>query len=303
MRSIAHVRRSLLANIVVAFAVLCCLAGCAQAVPGPAPAQTPPPWASLPPDKRNQAAQAYYNEQQADALRRKLDRSWLERIVEDQALGYGALAGGLLAIVSLYVNVRMGRRQERTTQTYEAVKRLGDDSAAVRSSAAGLVYVLARPRGITALRGRFPTDYYLGVNQLVTALAIESDLNVIVSIHYALRLLTAFDPAFVEDRLQLSTFESGLVEDVGTCTADETPPVVNDVMDGIAEILGWERSALDSFVRGHQARYVSAVSQYVAESPKARITMRQRSYAGIRSAGSRLRAVRSLRLEAKKCLS
>lgn len=286
-----------------------CAASCASSG-GPLPGyiSTPAPWASLEPSQRNQAAQAYYNQQLADQIRGKQERAPLLQFIEDDAVGWGAFLGGLLAIVSLVMNVGAARRQERDTKIYEAVKRLGDkDSPATRASAAGLVYVLGRPNGILrflilkfllSLSRRLGVrrlwllsyDYYLAVSQLVTALAIEPDANVIKSLSWAIDNLIPYDAPYVRRRLSETTVDADLIENIGTCLAALSAEELETTRSTIAALLSMSADLLDSYVDKERSRIVSSGRQFELADKVSQTQLKQAAFASIRSVAARRKA-------------
>lgn len=272
---------------------------------------TPAPWASLEPTQRNQAAQAYYNQERADALRDKQARSPFYHFIEDDAVGYGAFFGGLLAIVSLVTGVRSARRQQRDTQVYEAARRLGDkDSPALRASAAELVYVLARPQPVANFLIKhllvrlseslhltlwwLSEDYYLGTTQLVTALAMESDANVVARLSTAVKDLVHLAPAYVHGRLVESETDADLIESIGTCLAERPSDDVEAVTLAIEKLLAMRDGSLKDYIDKRTARYNSSIVQFRAAKEESKERMRQRAFAAIRAAGRRRVAFNSL---------
>lgn len=141
---------------------------------------------------RNQNAQADYYRFQAKSTQNAPIGFWKKTLDNPAALG--AILAALFAIISFVFNYSATRQIQRDTQFYEALKRFGDDSPAIRASAAGLLSQMA---GDNSIRYRW---YYrvmpwyrwkspyacTAIDQLVNGLQLENNSVVLNSIKDAM---------------------------------------------------------------------------------------------------------------------
>lgn len=139
----------------------------------------------------------YYREQ-ARYYKSQVDKPWWRYVLES-----GAFIAAVGALVTFYLNYRAtlraqketqslalqtqadAERRERDSQFYEALKRFGDESPAIRSSAAGLLAQMAK-----AHRPYMETT----VDQLAAGTQLEDNEVVLASIGDAITEVTLFEP-------------------------------------------------------------------------------------------------------------
>ena len=188
---------------------------------------------ALPPEEQelirarraNEEAQAEYYRLQTDKLRQpppavnpSLGKSISQSVAENPAslIGVvgtvlGAFIVAIVGLTTLYYNNRNALKAQGDTQFYEAMKRLGDkDSLIMRVSGADLLNLMSQvgwrhlsfrkswpPLKLTQSKPYFSTV----VDQLLTALLVESKLIGIDSIKAALQELVPQCPSSITDRL------------------------------------------------------------------------------------------------------
>ena len=175
--------------------------------------------------RANEEAQAEYYREQINKLRQpppavnpSLGKSISQSLAENPAslIGVvgtvlGAFIVAIVGLTTLYFNNRNALKAQGDTQFYEAMKRLGDkDSLIIRVSGADLLNLMSQvgwrhlsfrkswpPLKLTRSRPYFSTV----VDQLLTALLVESKLIGIDSIKAALQELVPQCPRSITDRL------------------------------------------------------------------------------------------------------
>lgn len=170
---------------------------------------------------RNENAQAAYYDAQTGEIEAK-PRSFRGKFLDSPAPALTAIGAALAVVITLFtflINYLAARRTEKNTQFYEALKRFGDTSPAVRSSAAGLLSEMAirkeffpRPMlkrlkvGDRRLRCPWlvrPRSYFrTASDQLVVGSLLETNLVVFLSIADAIRPLARQEPLLLVNRLR-----------------------------------------------------------------------------------------------------
>jgi hypothetical protein len=114
----------------------------------------------------------------------------------------------IVALITLGVNHNASVEVQRDVQFYEALKRLGDPSPAIRISAAGLLTQIGQVNsmGIPGLPKRYP---YLrtALDQLVSSAVVEGYPTVLSAISTSAIELTRLDPGFALERTYAANLE------------------------------------------------------------------------------------------------
>lgn len=193
------------------------------------PAPTPASGHLLDAQIRNENAQAKYYNAQTEKLNDESVRSFWGKVHDNPAsfmMAVGAVLAALIALISFLLNYLAAQWNQRNTQFYEALRRLGDSSSAIRIGAVGLLTQMSNQRkwlptmqvkrrlhvklselGSYAEIGTFSKYHvyisrdrpYLRttVEQLVVGLELEGDLASLDRIHSALVQMGALDRSMV----------------------------------------------------------------------------------------------------------
>lgn len=152
----------------------------------------------------------------------------------------GATIAAVVALLSFFFNWRAtlrgqadARQNQRDLQLYEALKRFGDESPALRTSAAGLVAYC----GSVSRRGSAaPMNFHTAVTQLTDGLRLEQDTRVRQAIVDALKRLAALNPESVVQVLYQAnlTLQRDAIEALArACLAQEVSALSD--CEGLAE--------------------------------------------------------------------
>lgn len=172
----------------------------------------------------------------------------------DMAAPCGAVLAALVALVSFFFNYDATLRHRRDTQFYEALRRLGDPSPAVRIGSTGLLGQMAAER-----RWLIKRPYLdIALQQLVAGSLVDSDSLVLMHIRKAIGHLAPTSPASVIKSLMAANLELqySLVENVasycgwrGAQGVDDVPVDVWEVI--VAATAHYDRPVIDALVRRH----------------------------------------------------
>lgn len=191
-------------------------------------------------------------EAQTQYYNRQVRKPWWEYLIEA-----GTLIGAIGAFVTFSLNYRVTLRVQRdnlrTTlraqsdaQFYEALKRFGDPSPAVRSSAIGLLQKHAE---------QDEANYRIVVDQLVAGSILETDLAVYTSIIDAIAPIVPVHPLLVINRLRRGNdiLQRQVVYNLGrffaSLGATDTKTVSTEHWELAAETCEYEADVLSGLVQ------------------------------------------------------
>lgn len=202
--------------------------------------------------------QTRYYKNQADELERTKD---FRGKIEANPVAIAAVLGAFATIFLGLLNLMQARRSQRDTQFYEALKRFGDPSPAVRSSAAGLI----------AQMGREHKRYFVTtLDQLLAGVALETSDVVLSSIEQAILHIIACNPSLSLQKCHVTNVFEQL--DMTYRLADffaakgVTPENIPDEMwRTVASATEYPESVLKALVDGRTDQFERAI----ISSPKA----------------------------------
>jgi uncharacterized protein YjbI with pentapeptide repeats len=138
----------------------------------------------------NQRAQGGYYRAQTKEIEESKS-FW--RNVKANPVAVAAVLGAFATIFIGLLNYRQALRNQQDSQFYEAIGRFGDDSPALRSSAAGLLAQMGTKRS---------AYFETALDQLTAGLQLEEDPVVIDSIRKAIQHIVIMDPRYAARRIR-----------------------------------------------------------------------------------------------------
>ncbi len=179
--------------------------------------------------------------------------------VKANPVAVAAVLGAFATILVGLLNYRQTLGNQRDTQFYEALKRLGDDSPAVRCSAAGLL----------ALMGQEHESYHrTALDELISALTLERNLAVYDSTITAIQSVMRLDPPLSIARLYRANIllqrqmKYGLARLFGFMGVEGPDQITDDQWDMASRICQYQSDVLKALVTRPlwQERFASNLS-------------------------------------------
>jgi hypothetical protein len=185
----------------------------------------------------------------------------------------GAVLAASVGFISFWFNYRATLRNQRDTQFFEALKRFGDEHAAMRTSAAALLAQIAETgssRWWHDFDRRLP--YFMTtLNQLAAGLALETEPVVATAIRSALQQIATLEPHRVVAAVKLFNIEAqkSLVRALATYCAieDEADTATETAMSRAATASPYDESVLHALIERHSSSERRKRAGYARDLP------------------------------------
>jgi uncharacterized protein YjbI with pentapeptide repeats len=218
----------------------------------------------------------------------------------------GATLAAIVALISFGFNYRATIRNQKDTQFYEALKRIGDkDSPTLRASAAGLIAQMAQTKSTFDKPNDKPkrSRYFdTAIDQLTTSLALENDDAVIGAVEKAIVQCAHVDALRIIHRIyaQNIDLQDHLVTAVATFFASREADVTEVTgfdYRSAAAVSAFDEAVFRGIVLRQEGGSRSVFKRFEAASvvaprdpPEEAARLQASAIVALRAAASRLRA-------------
>jgi uncharacterized protein YjbI with pentapeptide repeats len=242
--------------------------------------------------QQNDEAQTRYYEILA---RKAEEQQSLPQLLLSNLGALGATLAAIVALLSFGFNYRATSRNQKDTQFYEALKRIGDkDSPTLRASAAGLIAQMAQKS--TFGKARRSPYFDTAIDQLTTCLALENDDAVIGAAEKAIVQFTHVDARRIIHRIHAQNIDlqDHLVTAIATFFASREADVTE--VSGFdyksaAAVSAFDEAVFRGIGSGNVFKRFEAASLVTPRDPPEEAARFQASaIAALRAAATRLRA-------------